>query len=89
VIAVLELQEGSMIRTTGFISGLLAIGVGSSAFAATVKQEPPLGAMREGQVLLVDDGSCPAGQIKRVVGGNHVKVGGTKQIVRTSSCVPR
>jgi hypothetical protein len=50
---------------------------------------PPMGAMREGQVLLVDDGSCPAGQIKRVVGGNHTKVGGTKQIVRTSSCVPR
>ena len=48
-----------------------------------------MGAMREGQVVLVDDGSCPAGQIKRVVGGNHIKVGGTKQIVRTSSCVPR
>jgi hypothetical protein len=78
-----------MIGTTGFISGLLAISVGSSAFAATVKQEPPLGAMREGQVLLVDDGSCPKGQIKRVVGGNHVKVGGTKQVVRTSSCIPR
>jgi hypothetical protein len=89
VIAALELQQEKMIRTTGFISGLLAISIVGSAFAATVKQEPPLGAMREGQVLLVDDGSCPAGQIKRVVGGNHVKVGGTKQIVRTSSCVPR
>jgi hypothetical protein len=78
-----------MEKVAGLISGLLAISVVSSAMAATVKQEPPLGAMREGQVLLVDDGSCPAGQIKRVVGGNHVKVGGTKQIVRTSSCVPR
>jgi hypothetical protein len=36
--------------------------------------------MREGHVLLVDDGSCPAGQIKRVVGGNHTKEGGTKQM---------
>ena len=44
-----------------------------------------MGAMQEGQVLLVDDGSCPKGQIKQVVGGNHVKVGGTKQIVRTSN----
>jgi hypothetical protein len=78
-----------MIRVTGFISGFLMISVFASAFATTVKQEPPLGAMREGQVLLVDDGSCPAGQIKRVVGGNHTKVGGTKQVVRTSSCVPR
>jgi hypothetical protein len=36
--------------------------------------------MREGQALLVDDGSCPAGQIKRVAGGNHTKEGGTKQM---------
>ncbi len=78
-----------MIKAISFISGFLAVCGVSSAFATTVKQEPPMGAMREGQVLLVDDGSCPAGQIKRVVGGNHTKVGGTKQIVRTSSCVPR
>jgi hypothetical protein len=78
-----------MIKTIGVISGFFAISVASSAYAATLKQEPPMGAMREGQVVLVDDGSCPAGQIKRVVGGNHTKVGGTKQIVRTSSCVPR
>jgi len=79
-----------MSKMTGFIAGLLVMGLGTSAFAATVvKEEPPMGAMREGEVLLVDDGSCPPGKIKRVVGGNHVKVGGTKQIVRTSSCVPR
>jgi hypothetical protein len=78
-----------MIKAISFISGFLAVSGVSSAFAETVKQEPPMGAMREGQVLLVDDGSCPAGQIKRVVGGNHTKAGGTKQIVRTSSCVPR
>ena len=47
------------------------------------------GAMKEGEVVLVDDGSCPKGQIKRIVGGNHVKAGGYKQIVRTRSCVPR
>ena len=78
-----------MIKLTSLICGLLVVSAATSAFAATVKQEPPMGAMREGQVLLVDDGSCPAGQIKRVVGGNHTKVGGTKQIVRTSSCVAR
>jgi hypothetical protein len=78
-----------MKKTTGLIFGFLVVSVAASAFATTVKQEPPLGAMREGQVVLVDDGSCPAGQIKRVVGGNHTKAGGTKQIVRTSSCVPR
>ena len=71
------------------IAGFFAMSVASSSSATTVKQEPPMGAMREGQVILVDDGSCPAGQIKRVVGGNHTKVGGTKQNVRTSSCVTR
>src|SRR5450432_421257 len=84
----LELQERKIIKTIGFISGLLLMSVASSAFATTVKQEPPMEAMREDQVLLVDDGSCPTGQIKRVVGGNHTKVGGTKQVVRTISCVP-
>jgi hypothetical protein len=79
-----------MLKVMGCVAGLLVMSVGHSAFAATVvKQEPPMGAMREGEVLLVDDGSCPPGQIKRVVGGNHTKVGGTKQIVRTSSCVRR
>jgi len=80
-------QERKMIRM--IIFGILAASVASSALAKTVKQEPPMGAMREGQVLLVDDGSCPAGQIKRVVGGNHTKVGGTKQVIRQSSCVRR
>ena len=78
-----------MIKTARFLFGFCAMAVATPSFAVTVKQEPPMGAMREGQVLLVDDGTCPAGQIKRVVGGNHTKVGGTKQIVRTSSCVPR
>jgi len=79
-----------MLRVMGFIAALLVLGTGNSAFAATVvKQEPPMGAMREGEVLLVDDGSCPPGKIKRVVGGNHIAVGGTKQIVRTKSCVQR
>lgn len=78
-----------MIRATAFIFWVLVIGIAGSAFAAPLKQEPAMGALREGQVVLVDDGSCPAGQIKRVVGGNHTKVGGTKQIVRQSSCVAR
>jgi hypothetical protein len=62
----------------------------TSALAATiVKTEPPMGALKEGQVVLVDDGSCPAGQIKKVIGGNHTKVGGFKNIVRERSCIPR
>jgi hypothetical protein len=40
-------------------------------------------------VVLVDHGSCPAGQIKQVTGGNHVKAGGTKHIERSHKCVPK
>jgi uncharacterized protein DUF6719 len=79
-----------MRKRMSFIAGFLVVAASGSGLAQTVvKEEPPMGAMREGEVLLVDDGSCPPGKIKRVVGGNHVKVGGTKHIVRTSSCVRR
>ena len=78
-----------MIKTHGLIAGLFAIGFSTGSFATSLKQEPPMGAMREGEVVLVDDGSCPTGQIKRVVGGNHTKVGGTKQVIRQRSCVRR
>ena len=61
----------------------------SPALAEILKHEPPMGQLREGQIVLVDDGSCPAGQIKQVIGGNHVKAGGTKHIVRTRKCIPR
>jgi hypothetical protein len=57
--------------------------------AKTLKSEPPMGQLREGEIVLVDDGSCPVGQIKEVIGGNHVKVGGNKHILRTRKCIPR
>lgn len=63
--------------------------VAGRATAEVLKKEPPMGALREGQVVLVDDGSCPAGQIKEVTGGNHVAAGGFKRIVRTHRCIPR
>ena len=70
------------------VFALSAIAFINSALAKTVKQEPPMGQMREGE-LLVDDGSCPGGQIKKVIGGNHVKVGGNKQIERVRRCIKR
>jgi uncharacterized caspase-like protein len=49
-----------------------------------LKQEPAIGKLPPGASVLVDDGTCPAGQIKQVVGGNIV----TGQ-PRLRSCVPR
>jgi hypothetical protein len=74
--------------TASAVAGLCLL-VSTTVLAATVKSEPPMGGLREGQVVLVDDGSCPAGELKRVVGGNHTKASGTKSTIRQYSCVPR
>ena len=49
-----------------------------------VKVEPAVGQLPTGAKVLVDDGSCPAGKIKQVVGGNT-----TIGQARARSCVPR
>ncbi len=62
----------------------------TTAFAQqVVRCEPPMGAVNEGQRVLVDDGSCGSGQIKEVMGGNQFKAGGYKNIVRERRCIPR
>ena len=70
-------------------TGFLWVVVVVPGRAETLKVEPSMGQLREGQRVLVDDGTCPSGQIKEVIGGNHVKVGGTKHIERTHRCIPR
>lgn len=59
------------------------------AAAQVLSREPPMGQLKLGERVLVDDGRCPKGQIMEVVGGDHVKAGGTKNIVRTRRCIPR
>jgi hypothetical protein len=49
-----------------------------------LKSEPPIGQLPTGAKALVDDGTCPTGKIKQVVGG---KV--TTGQPRLRSCVPR
>ncbi|WP_072386033.1 DUF6719 family protein [Hyphomicrobium sp. CS1BSMeth3] len=71
------------------LSGMALAGLGTWASAATLKQEPAMGALKEGQRVLVDDGTCPKGQIKEVVGGNHTSVGGSKKMLRQRRCIPR
>ena len=57
------------------------------AVAQTVlKEEPKRNLLKHGQVVLVDDGSCPAGEIKEVTGG---KDDAAKQVNRTRRCVPK
>jgi hypothetical protein len=48
-------------------------------------REPDPGELRLGQRVYVDDGTCPAGQIKEVAGANLTASG----VVRSRQCVAR
>ena len=72
--------------------GLLAL-IGSFALSALappavadqVAREQDIVNLRLGQRILVDDGSCPAGQIKEVSGSQMTADG----VVRVTKCIPR
>ena len=68
---------------TGAVA-LIAVTASASAQQAFMR-EGDIVDLRVGQRVLVDDGSCPAGQIKQVVGSKLSQNG----VVRTRSCVPR
>jgi hypothetical protein len=81
----------------GRIFTAVAFLAGSTGFAMAqpmqvLKQEPGPGQLQRGQVALVDDGTCPKGQIKQVTGGGNmgtnmgaVQGGGGRQ----KACVKR
>jgi hypothetical protein len=50
-----------------------------------VSREQDIADLRLGQRVLVDDGSCPAGQIKEVSGAKMTATG----IARSAKCIPR
>lgn len=62
------------------------VAITGPAFAQqAVMREGDIVDLRVGQRVLVDDGSCPAGHIKQVVGSKLSQNG----VVRTRSCVAR
>jgi hypothetical protein len=66
---------------------VLALGflLASPALAQPVSREQDVGELRLGQRIKVDDGTCPAGQIKEI-SGTRMTSGG---IVRSQKCIPR
>ena len=68
------------------VLGLALTAAGAVAAQTIVKQEPPSGALRRGTTILVDDGTCPPGQIKEVTAGAGQGQGSTR---RSRRCVPR
>ena len=65
-----------------------AIALAALAIPALADQgsrEQDIADLRLGQRVLVDDGSCPAGEIKEVLGARMTASG----ILRTQKCIPR
>jgi len=53
--------------------------------AQQVSREQDIVGLRLGQRVLVDDGTCPAGQVKEVLGAQMTPAG----IARTAKCIAR
>ena len=64
---------------------LFGLAAAAPAAAQQIGREQDIGELRLGQRVLVDDGTCPAGQVKEVMGAQMTPSG----IARTRKCVPR
>ena len=78
-------MKGVTATTFALLASLVLWLLASPAAADTVMTERNIVDIRLGQRILVDDGTCPAGQIKEVSGSQMTANG----IVRTRKCVPR
>lgn len=65
------------------VLGLLALA--SAAQATVLSREQDILDLKLGQRVRIDDGTCPAGQIKEVSGAKMAETG----VVRARKCVPR
>jgi hypothetical protein len=67
------------------LGGLAIFSFIPIATAQQVSREQDIGNLRLGQRIKVDDGTCPAGQVKEISGSKMAATG----IVRTAKCIPR
>jgi hypothetical protein len=81
-------QLGPRRRITAGLAAMLglALVVGASrAQAQYIGREQDIPDLRLGQRVMVDDGTCPAGQVKEVSGAKMLSSG----VARARKCVPR
>jgi hypothetical protein len=64
--------------------GLAVLSTAALAAPEILKEMPLKGTVKQGQVVYVDDGKCPAGEVKKIIGGDQ-GVGKSRQ----TSCVKR
>jgi hypothetical protein len=67
------------------LGGFALAALATSAMADQLSREQDITDLRLGQRILVDDGSCPAGQIKEVSGARMTPTG----ILRVRNCISR
>ena len=72
-------------RCLALSAGLVLWLLATAAFAQTFSREQDIADLRLGQRALVDDGSCPTGQIKEVMGSQMTETG----VLRTRKCIQR
>jgi len=80
----------SRIKLAWIVSAVLAVGLSAVApaqiaLAQQVMREQDIVNLRLGQRIRVDDGTCPAGQVKEVSGAKMMATG----VVGVRKCVPR
>ena len=78
-------MTASTTATLALPASLVLWLLATPAAAEQVANERNIGDLRLGQRVLVDDGSCPAGQIKEVSGAQMT----TSGVLRTRKCIPR
>ena len=82
-------QQGAAISTSLSLA-LIVFFWAAPAFAQQIfTREPPPGGLALGQIILVDDGRCPKGQIKQVTGGIGAARNNGKEIPRVRKCIKK
>lgn len=74
----------SMVKTACIGWFLTGAGVAFCAPIEILKEVPADGVVRRGDIVYVDDGKCPAGEVKKIIGGDR-QAGVKRQV----SCVKR
>jgi len=74
-----------LFRRAACLSVVISAALVTTAHAVTVGREQDIVDLKLGQRVHVDDGTCPAGQVKEVRGTKMTEKG----VARTAACVPR
>ena len=84
------MKIANRVRCVSFVAAAL---LSTTLQAQTIlKRDPPASTLRSGQVVLVDDGSCPKGQIKELTGGSnrtYMTNAIRRGFRRTHRCIPK